>query len=289
MVSAVENAASLWFVKYSLNKLSTDAALYIFGIERVPLNRKNELWLVRDRIYEHASDFADEYVRVRKLLLYSNCNKLYRRSVLEKNAIRFDETVDFGEDRLFNYRFLSCCKDEGSIVTSRQISIRYMQRGNVSLSAKHITNYFRRVMVLHEEKMKCFQSLAGGVSEEERLDFEAYDLIREIEMTLERFETHPEEKAENLPEIIRRVRASRGQGALAGRVGVVTAAFHVPRAKLIAERFGVFSEDSVCFIGAYGENTGAHNWDLNEIGRTAVLADFRKFIKLGGHHLHQRA
>jgi len=262
-----------------------------------------------------------------------------------------------------------------------------MQRGNVSLSAKHIPNYFRRVMVLHEEKMKCFQSLAGGVSEEERLDFEAYDLIREIEMTLERFEAHPEEKAENLPEInrlifdeaereksdcsvadfivvtgspnceyrvrkalevggnetcyivsggnphksgacteaefmagylsrhgvpdsrifmenravnteenltysaeiIRRVRASREQGALAGRVGVVTAAFHVPRAKLIAERSGVFSEDSVCFIGAYGENTGAHNWYLNEIGRTAVLADFRKFIKLGGHHLHQRA
>lgn len=366
------------FIANTRALLSTDAALYIFGIERVPLHGVSEFWTVRDHSYESVSDFADEYVRVRRLLVYSNCNKFYHRSILEKNGIRFDETVDFGEDRMFNYRFLSCCKDEGRIVTSQQISIRYMQRGCSSLSAKHVPNYFRRVMVLHEEKMKCFQSLAGGISQEEWLDFDAYDLSREIERTLERFGEHPEEIAENLPEInrlifgepecaeskhpaldilvvtgsqnceyrvrkaleiggtevcyilsggnphksgecteaefmarylsrhgvpanriflenravnteenliysaeiVRRIRASRGQGT--GHVGIVTAAFHVPRAKLIAKRSGVFAEESVCFIGAYGENTGTHNWYLNEIGRSAVLTDFRKRIKLGG-------
>lgn len=366
------------FLEDSLPLLSGDAALYIFGIERVPLDGESEFWRVKDRVYESISDFADEYVRIRKLLIYSNCNKFYRRSILERNGIRFDETLDFGEDRLFNYRFLSCCQGEGRIVTSPQISIRYMQRGHSSLSTKHVPDYFRRVMVLHEEKMSCFQSLAGGVSDEERLDFEAYDLSREIENTLARFQEHPEEKVENLPEInrlifgkteyaennlpaldflvvtgslnceyrvqkalevggtevryivsggnphksgecteaefmarylsrhgvpdsrifienrsvnteenlkysaeiIRRTRDSHGLGASAGRIGIVTAAFHVPRAKLIAERSGVFAEGSVCFIGAYGENTGLHNWYLNEIGRTAVLTDFRKRIKL---------
>lgn len=365
------------FLKDSRPLLSRDAALYIFGIERVPLDGESEFWRVKDRVYESVSDFADEYVRIRKLLIYSNCNKFYRRDILVRNGIRFDETLDFGEDRLFNYRFLSCCQGEGHIVTSAQISIRYMQRGYASLSTRYVPNYFRRVMLLHEEKMKCFQKLAGGVSDEEFFDFEACDLSREIENTLARFEEHSEEKTENLPEInrllfgkteyaennlpaldflvvtgslnckyrvqkaleaggtevryivsggnphksgkcteaefmarylsrhgvpdsrifienrsvnteenmkysaeiIRRIRDSHGLGASTIRIGIVTAAFHVLRTKLIAERSGVFAKESVCFIGAYGENTGLHNWYLNEIGRTAVLTDFIKRIK----------
>ena len=145
------------FLKDSRPLLSRDAALYIFGIERVPLDGESEFWRVKDRVYESVSDFADEYVRIRKLLIYSNCNKFYRRDILVRNGIRFDETLDFGEDRLFNYRFLSCCQGEGHIVTSAQISIRYMQRGYASLSTRYVPNYFRRVMLLHEEKMKCFQ------------------------------------------------------------------------------------------------------------------------------------
>ena len=368
------------FLKNSRPLLSNNAALCISGIERVPLNAENEFWRVKDRVYDSVSDFADEYVRVRKLLVYSNCNKFYRRSIIEKNGIRFDETLDFGEDRLFNYRFLSCCENEGCIVTSANISIRYVQRGYSSLSARHVPNYFRHVMFLHEEKMKCFKKLARSVSLEERLDFEAYDASREIEHTLERFQEHPEEKAENLPEInrilfggtdisevncpavdilvvtgsrdceyrvrkafeiggktccyvvsggnlhksgecteadymarflsrqgvpdsnifadnrasnteenlkysaeiIRRIRASYRRENSAGRIGIVTAAFHIPRVKLTAERLGVFDKESVCFIGAYGKNTGLDNWYLNEIGRAAVLTDFMKRVKLRG-------
>ena len=40
-----------------------------------------------------------------------------------------------------------------------------------------------------------------GTDHEERMDFVAYDLSTEIERTIERFEEHPEEKAENLPRI----------------------------------------------------------------------------------------
>lgn len=368
------------FLKDSRPLLSKYAALYIFSIERVPLHGENEFWMVKDRVYESVSDFADEYVRVRNLLVYSNCNKFYLRSIIEKNRIRFDETVDFGEDRLFNYRFLSCCENEGRIVTSAHISIQYVQRGFFSLSTRHVPNYFRRVMFLHEEKMKCFQKLARGVSLEEHLDFEAYDAFREIEHTLERFQEHSEEKAENLPEINRllfggtdiseanchavdilvvtgsrdceyrarkafeiggkaccyvvsggnlhksgdcteadymarflsrngvpdsnifidnrasnteenlkysaeivcRIRASHRQKTSAGRIGIVTAAFHIPRVKLTAERLGVFDKEFVCFIGVYGKNTGPHNWYLKENCRTAVLSDFMKCIKLKG-------
>jgi hypothetical protein len=45
--------------------------------------------------------------------------------------------------------------------------------------------------------MDCFLSLSTGTTDEEKRDFIAYDILREVEKTLDRFELHPEEKAEN--------------------------------------------------------------------------------------------
>ena len=191
------------FLRDSLPLLDAGTDLYIFGIERFPLSGVRELWTVHDKIYPDASAFADEYVRVRQLLVYSNCNKFYRRSVIEEHRLRFDESMDFGEDRMFNYRYLSnCC---GRIVTSSLIMLHYIQRNADSMSSKHIPGYFPCVRNLHEAKMYCFLSLSKRTTEEEKRDFIAYDISREVEKTLARFEQHPEEKAENLPEINRLV------------------------------------------------------------------------------------
>ena len=40
-------------------------------------------------------------------MIYSNCNKFYRRNVIERIHLRFDENTDFGEDRVFNYHYLA--------------------------------------------------------------------------------------------------------------------------------------------------------------------------------------
>lgn len=191
------------FLRDSLPLLDAGTDLYIFGIERFPLSGVRELWTVHDKIYPDASAFADEYVRVRQLLVYSNCNKFYRRSVIEEHRLRFDEGMDFGEDRMFNFRYLSNCR--GRIVTSSLIMLRYIQRSTDSMSSKHIPRYFSCVRNLHEAKMDCFLSLSTGTTEGEKRDFLAYDILREVEKTLARFEHHPEEKAENLPEINRLV------------------------------------------------------------------------------------
>lgn len=191
------------FLRDSLPLLDAGTDLYIFGIERFPLSGVRELWTVHDKIYPDASAFADEYVRVRQLLVYSNCNKFYRRSVIEAHRLRFDESMDFGEDRMFNFRYLSNCR--GRIVTSSLIMLHYIQRSGGSMSSKHIPRYFSCVRNLHEAKMNCFLSLSTGTTEEEKRDFIAYDVSREVEKALARFEQHPEEKAENLPEINRLV------------------------------------------------------------------------------------
>ena len=191
------------FLPDSLPLLDKGTDLYIFGIERVPLSGVRELWSVLDRVYPDVSAFADEYVRIRQLMVYSSCNKFYRRSVLEEKHLRFDEGMAFGEDRMFNFRYLSCCR--GRILTSSLIMFHYIQRSAGSMSSKHIPGYFACVSRLHEAKMDCILSLSTGTTEEEKLDFIAYDVSREVERTLARFEQHPEEKAENLPAVNRLV------------------------------------------------------------------------------------
>ena len=191
------------FLGKSIPMTKQGADLYIFGIERVPITGNNEYWTVKDGVYMTVGDFADEYIRTRQLLVYSNCNKFYRREVIEREHLRFDEGIDFGEDRLFNYDYLTACsRKEGGgpcVITSSLIMLRYIQRNEHSMSSRHIPGYFSKVMDLHEKKMKCFLDLSKESTEEEKLDFEAYDLSREVEKTIERFPKYPEEKEENLP------------------------------------------------------------------------------------------
>lgn len=187
------------FLRESLLLIDAVTDLYIFGIERFPLSGVRELWTVHDNIYPDASAFVDEYVRIRQLMVYSNCNKFYRRNVIEDHRLRFDESMDFGEDRMFNFRYLSICR--GRIVTSSLIMLHYIQRSADSMSSKHIPRFFSLVRNLHKAKMDCFLSLSTGTTEEEKRDFVAYDISREVEKTLARFWHHPEERAENLPEI----------------------------------------------------------------------------------------
>ena len=179
--------------------LEKDADLYIFGIERVFLEGNSEFWTVPDLEFGTASDFADEYIRTRHLLIYSNCNKLYRRSILEGAHIRFDESISFGEDRLLNYAYLRECDrtGQGFIVTSPVIMLRYLQRTADSQSSRYIPMYYEKVLKLHQEKIDCFCTISKGTSQEEKADFEAYDLKNETERAKERAALHPEEKEEN--------------------------------------------------------------------------------------------
>ena len=199
------------FLSESLPLLDDRTDLYIFGIERIPLSGSRELWEVRDRVYPDVSAFADEYIRVRSLLIYSNCNKFYRRSIIEQLRLRFDEDKDFGEDRLFNYRYLPGCR--GQIRTSSLIMLRYIQRSACSMSSRHIPSYFSCVRLLHKAKTDCFLSLSGNTDDEEKRNFIASDFSCEVRNTLARFAQHPEEKAENLPAINRIVFGETDDGS----------------------------------------------------------------------------
>ena len=191
------------FFENALTVLDNDQDLVIFSFERVELMGPDELvapLMVPDRQYNTVSDFADAYVRTRHLLVYSACNKLYRREIIENNGIRFKEGLSFGEDRLFNYDYLRYCR---GVTTSSVRMFRYMQRNPESASKRTFPDYFNTIMMLHKAKMDCFLELSRGTTGAEKRAFVGYDLSTEMSRMIDRFEDHPEEKEENLPKINR--------------------------------------------------------------------------------------
>lgn len=168
--------------------------LYIFGLKRIE-GEKIEYWTVKDKEYKSNKEFADEYIKNGHLLIYSNCNKIYLTKIIKDHNILFDESIHFGEDRLFNYDYL---RYVSSIVTSSIIKHDYIKRNEISQSTRHYDNYFNIALKLHNEKMRCFIELSKNVSDKDIKKFVASDLIKEIEKTFDRFIIHKDEEQENI-------------------------------------------------------------------------------------------
>ena len=188
------------FLPKALASTDQKTDLYIFGIEYFPMDAESERWTVENQVYESAACFAEAYVRVHHLLLYSNCNKFYRRSIIEKSHIRFQENLCFGEDRIFNYDYLEKC---GRIVSSSEIMLAYIQRSRSSMSNRHLPDFYRTIMYLHHVKMRRILGLARHVSNAEKADYIMYDITNEINAAVQRFSACPDEFCENLPMINR--------------------------------------------------------------------------------------
>lgn len=190
------------FFEKAFPLLKKDIDYYIFSMEHHLKNGETAYWTVEDHFYPDVSSFADDYIRRRKLLIYSTCNKLYKRQLIIGHNIRYDESCTFGEDRLFNYDYLKVCQ---TVMTSSIVKHIYLQRNLTSLSTRYVPRFFERSIELHKAKTACFLSLSKGTAKKERAAFVAYDLSREVENTINRFPYRPEEKAENLPSVNRLV------------------------------------------------------------------------------------
>ena len=187
------------FLAKSSNWLEQDVDLVVFAFDRVENGVATRLPL-QPKVYDSPTQFADHYIVDRHLLVYSQCNKFYRKSVIDRWGIRFEESVEFGEDRLFNFRFIEKC---GRIATSPDCMFDYICRGGDSMSTRRLPDFARKLMALHDAKMKTFLGLAETVSDEQRRAFVQYDLSRVVEEAVGHFKAHPEEIAESLPVVNR--------------------------------------------------------------------------------------
>ncbi len=172
------------FLENSLPLTDSYEDLYIFGIERFPIDGDSEVWGVRDNIYESNHTFADAFIRGENLMTYSNCNKFYKKSIIDSVNLRFREGMEFGEDRLFNFDYFNLCTRR--IVTSSLLQIKYLQRSKTSMSTKPIPDYCDILMNLHKAKVDCFTTLSLNTSAEEKEAFIKRDFENAKKSALER-------------------------------------------------------------------------------------------------------
>lgn len=172
----------------------SNADLYIFGIKRFE-GDVIKYWQVEEKKYNPISEFADEYIVNRHLLVYSNTNKFYKYSIIKEHKMQFDEMIEFGEDRLFNFQYLRYCND---VITSPIYKIDYVKRSDISLSTKFHKHYFDIALKIHKEKIKCFLDLSKNVSKDDKISFVAYDIGHEFEKTISRLAYNKEEETESV-------------------------------------------------------------------------------------------
>lgn len=90
---------------------ATDADLVVGGFRKLVDGIETEVYVpLSERSYsgaEEVSVFLDDVIAEKDCyLLNSSCFKLYRRTLIEDHALRFDEALRYGEDKLFVFSFL---------------------------------------------------------------------------------------------------------------------------------------------------------------------------------------
>ncbi len=111
---------------------------------RVRLNRPSRRMALKKDIPKYSYDWAWSF---------SLCNKLYRRSVIEENQLRFDPFT-FSEDAVFVFKYLMCCK---KITGCNEVVYRYYLRAfwdNSSLTQTISRKSLSDAMNAYRELMK---------------------------------------------------------------------------------------------------------------------------------------
>lgn len=101
--------------------------------------------------YSSQEEFlTDFYLLLENNLLYSQCTKLYRREIVDRGAVRFDESLSMGEDISFNLDLFPFVRR--AAITERCLYhyVHLLQSG--SISNVYCPGYYENVcMVLQKE------------------------------------------------------------------------------------------------------------------------------------------
>jgi glycosyltransferase involved in cell wall biosynthesis len=86
-----------------------------------------------------ATDPVKFHALIRSRLVYGPCDKLFRKSVIDRYGIRFQPNISYGEDRLFNYEYLW---HVSRISTSEAVTYNYVIHQSDSLSSRERADKF---------------------------------------------------------------------------------------------------------------------------------------------------
>ena len=162
---------------------SHNADLSICGHQRVQMNN-GKTRIVTHKCPEFNGPIKEFLTEIEAFLFAESvqgpCGKLYRMSLIKDNMIQFPHELDFGEDTVFVYRYLSFCK---RVVSINKCLYCYMKRDNTTLSTLFREDKYQRYLYLYdllEELLSSFQIPQRSNIIERWICLSAVDCVREL-------------------------------------------------------------------------------------------------------------
>ncbi len=112
--------------------------LTVCGVKQIFPDGKIKTYSLPDGVYSIDDPVAFHRL-IQSRLVFGPCNKLFRTDVIADNNIRFPEGIDYGEDRLFCYQYLSKIKNFKGVSS---VCYEYLIQPGDSLSTKYRSNLF---------------------------------------------------------------------------------------------------------------------------------------------------
>lgn len=163
-----------------------DVGLVIFSIEPVrayiyawppPLLTLTNRYFVGEG--DRAVAFVRKYHDAQQMLVYSQSNKFYRRSVVEAHGLRFEQERHFGEDQLFNFAYL---RHAGAVLTMSDRLLRYHMGLPGTLSDTPPLEGISALLELSQAKLDLFRDY--GYTEAQLESLKRRDVRRILEQSL---------------------------------------------------------------------------------------------------------
>ena len=143
--------------------------LVLCGYKLVEIEQRNQEKLVVPDIQGLCtkSDFINKFgLLYRKGLINPIWNKLYKNELIEKGNIKFNDSVFFGEDLLFNLEYIAICN---GISIINEPSYNYIVYNNASsLTGKYHEDFFENQKMLNQKTFK-FLINNNGMTKENKL------------------------------------------------------------------------------------------------------------------------
>ncbi len=147
------------------------ADLVIGHFYRVVEDRMAQQGHIKKECYLNRADYAEQMMKAPANYYYGVLwNKLYRRSIVEKRGLRFDEAVAWCEDFLFNLEYLRDCRLIAAV--PKPVYYYYKREGSLVNSQAGLRNLIRMKRMTFAYYKDLYQSL--DLYEARRLEVYSY-------------------------------------------------------------------------------------------------------------------
>lgn len=160
-----DDEITLQFIQRGI-KLIGEAELYLCGIEMLMPNKENdfskEIYCIDKSNLMLAKEYMEQaWKTVPALCFCSPWCKIYKKKVIERYGLRFDERLSYGEDTLFNLEYIERINH---VFVDSEVCYRYYRENPESLYSRYrpevyeVHSYVYKKWIDVVEKMGCSRS-----------------------------------------------------------------------------------------------------------------------------------